>query len=829
MDADPDLLGPESALAYGYHVENWKGGRGALLTNHRFNPLHPSFLDRIPADTFDEGPFGDECLAHSTGLSTRRLERETFGIDAEILRVVAEACRGPDEDEDALTPLVEELCRLRAPEPPPLWELPLVSASSEAEYRALVRRIQTAEPVSIEVDDIPLDAVDVDRGQGMAFPPSVHAQMAQMDRSLAQGIQVTKESLMYLAQQLKNDDCANRGFEDLLENLAPPRGKKPRDFHLTPPATPQFAQAEPFIPDSDSAQIPSPSEPRSLASEDLEIAETTIFDRHKDEIHHPGSPTAGLSVADPLMIDSSPSDGPPMEPCEKKLTDYKLEVPLFSSHLPEPPAIDIDFTSLRLAAVSETVDDNCDRIDRHHQDKLQEAAEKAARCVEQEQFDPLDGLVRIKVPLVDSSRPVAVWSPLIGDTRAMFKHIIQSRPWDFDLPKWQVDKRAERELRWAFAALSAAVSTTETLTAAEDLNLDELLGANDDIPESALFVQKAEGLAVLRRSQDSDDDVEPEFDTPSSVQSTVSLPDPAVSDPDDLMTLVRKRKKAAKKLKTQRPLKRTKGEADARPRETLLMDGQHPQSAELLKTFLRARGMASPEPNPNEEAVTPGSPNNAVGDQTTRNSGAIDDGIQPAASPETLVADKTDETSAEKAAEAPPMPPVDLPDFSLKLIISMDLPRGLVRGLQDLLPGVVLIERDYNAHDSMVWNAGAPGASTIMSPLSDEVDIAVSPATGIITASTVQVRQQPSDGCGGDNALQRRVRRTSLRYERLIVLVSDGSLDITAACPMSDADRLAFVKFQAFAAQLAPAATVSVYWVAGGEAAIASSSSGGRA
>lgn len=527
-------------------------------------------------------------------------------------------------------------------------------------------------------------------------------------------------------------------------------------------------------------------------------------------------------MADPLMIDSSPSDGLSMEPCEKRLTDYKLEVPLFGSHLPEPPTIDIDFPSLQLAPMSETVDDNCDRIDQKHQEKLQEAAEKAARCVEQEQFDPLDGLVRIKVPLVDCSRPVADWSPLVGDTKAMFKHMVHSHPEDFDLPKWQVDKRAERELRWVFTASGAAVSTTEAITAAEDLDLDELLGANDDIPESALFVQKAEGLAVLRCSQDTDDDdVEPGLDMPSSVQSTVSLPDPAISDSDDLMKLVRKRKKAAKKLKAQRPPKRTKGEADARPRETLLMDGWHPQSAELLTTFLRVRGMASPEPKPSNEAVAHGSSNNAEGNQATRNQAAIEDRIQPAVSTETLIADQTDGASAEKATEAPPMPPVDLPDFSLKLIISIDLPRGLVRGLQDLLPGVIFIERDYNAHNSTVWNVGAPAQSTIMSPLSDEVDIAVSPATGIITASTVQVRQQPPGGCGDDNMLQRRVRRTSLRYERLIVLVSDGSLDITAACPMSEADELAFVKFQAFAAQLATAATVSVYWVAGGEAAVA--------
>lgn len=225
MDADPDLLGPESALAYAYHVENWERGRRALLTDHRFNPLHPSFLDRIPAGTFDEGPFGDGCLAHSAGLSARALKKETFGIDAEILRVIAEACRGPDQNEDELTPLVGELCRLRAPEPPPLWELPLVSASSEAEYRDLVRRVQTVEPVSIEVDDIPLDALDVDRGQGMAFPPSVYAQMGQMDKCLAQGVQVTKESLTYLAQQLKNDDATSGGFEDLLEDLIPPRDK----------------------------------------------------------------------------------------------------------------------------------------------------------------------------------------------------------------------------------------------------------------------------------------------------------------------------------------------------------------------------------------------------------------------------------------------------------------------------------------------------------------------------------------------------------------------------------------------------------------------------
>ncbi|KAL8381679.1 hypothetical protein RB595_005794 [Gaeumannomyces hyphopodioides] len=811
MDADPDLLGPESALAYGYHVEDCEGGHGKLLTDHRFNPLHPSFLDRIPAGTFDEGPFGDECHAYLAGFSARTL-KETFDIDAEILRGIAEACRGYEEDEDELTPLVKELCRLRAPEAPPLWELPLVSASSEAEYRALIRRVQTVEPVSIEVEDIPLDALDIDRGQGMAFPPSVYTQMDQLDRSLAQGMQVTRDSLMYLAQQLEKDDCASRDCEDMLEGLVPPRGKKPRDFHLTPPATPRFAQAEPFIPDSDSAQIPSPSEPRSLLSEELGIAEATIFDQHRDEISHLESPTPGCSKGD-TFTDSSSSDGPLMiEPCERRLADYKLEVPLFSSRHPEPPAIEIDFPSLRLGPLSKTVDETCDRVDRQLQEKLQQEAEKASRRVEQEQLDPLDGLVRIKVPLMDFSRPVADWSHLVGDAKAMFKHIVRSHPAGFNLPRWPVDKRAERELRWVLTASSAVVSTTEALTTEEDPNLDELFGATDDTPESALFVQKPKSLDVLRCSQDSDGDVEPRFGTPPSAQSTASVSDLAVADSDDLMKLVRKRKQALRKLKAQRPPKRARGGADARPREALLMDSRHPQSAQLLTSFLRIRGLASPEPKLTDQAVTHSAATD--GSEPASDTPEADDGIQPEISPEPLVASKTDEARAAKAAEAPPGPLVNVPDFSLTLIISIDLPRGLVRALQDLLPGVEFVERDYNAHNSSIWDAGA-------SPLGGEADITVSPATGIITATTVQVQQQTPGGCGGGNVLQRRVRCASSRYERLIVLVSDGSLDITAACPMSEADGLAFVKLQAFAAQLDTAATVSVYWVAGGEAAIA--------
>ncbi|KAL8297431.1 hypothetical protein RB597_006507 [Gaeumannomyces tritici] len=811
MDANPNLPGPEAALAYGYLVEDCEGTHRKLLTDHRFNPLHPSFLDRIPAGPFDEGPFDDECLAHPAKFPARALQ-ETFDIDAEILRAIAEACRGYEEDEDELTPLVKELCRIRAPEAPPLWELPLVSSSSETEYRALVRRVQTVGPVSIEVDDIPLDALDVDRGQGIAFPPSVYAQMDQLDKSLTQGMQVTRESLIYLAQQLEKDNSADQGFEDMLKDLVMPREKKPRDFHLTPPATPLFAEAAPFIPNSDAAQIPSPSEPRSLLSEELGMAEATIFNQYRDEISHPESAASGDSKGNPFT-DSPSSDGPlVMESCERRIADYKLEVPLFSSRHPEPPAIEIDFPSLQLGPLSKTVDEKRDHVDKRLHEKLQEAAEKASRHVEQEQLDPLDGLVRIKVPVVDFTRPVADWGHLAGDSKAMFKHIIRSHPGGFNLPKWPVDKRAERELRWVLTTSGAAVSTAETLTAAEESNLDELLGDMDDTPESALLVQKPRGLVVLRCSQDSDDDVEPWFGTPPSARITASVPDPAVADADDLMELVRKRKQSSKKkLKAQRSPKRARGGADARPRGALLMDGRHPQSAQLLTSFLKIRGMESPEPKPTDQAVA--HPVIVDGSGPASDTPGAGDGIQPAISPEPLVANQTEEARASKIAEAPPGPLVEVPDFSLKLIISINLPRGLVRGLQDLLPGVEFVERNYNANNSSVWGTGA-------SPLGGEADITVSPATGIITATTVQVRQQTPGGSDDDNMLQRRVRCASSRYERLIVLVSDGSLDITAACPMSEADGLAFVKLQAFAAQLDAAATVSVYWVAGGEAAV---------
>ena len=78
----------------------------------------------------------------------------------------------------------------------------------------------------------------------------------------------------------------------------------------------------------------------------------------------------------------------------------------------------------------------------------------------------------------------------------------------------------------------------------------------------------------------------------------------------------------------------------------------------------------------------------------------------------------------------------------------------------------------------------------------------VSPSTGILT-TMIKVRQKPLPGTQGISPLYSHVERTSFRYERLIVLVSEGTaFGDMRAIVLSPSDANTFAKFQGFVTSL---------------------------
>jgi hypothetical protein len=152
-----------------------------------------------------------------------------------------------------------------------------------------------------------------------------------------------------------------------------------------------------------------------------------------------------------------------------------------------------------------------------------------------------------------------------------------------------------------------------------------------------------------------------------------------------------------------------------------------------------------------------------------------------------------------------------------------------MRTLQSALPNLTTIDRDFSAHNTTAWlpNSGLITRSPITSPLAVEADLIPSPSTGLILTTLQQIRQKPLPGQKSKPAIRERVEKVSLRYETLVVLVSEGlpannfEADGHSGEDSNGLDEqgsLAFAEFAGFCASLRNQTSIVVYFVAGGEA-----------
>ncbi|KAI6357907.1 hypothetical protein MCOR25_007517 [Pyricularia grisea] len=812
---DPDGFGPESALAY--CLDESLGE--PLLTDHRFNPLHPSLLtdivSQVPENIIEDGTL-PQMPSPSSGPA---LEKWVVGKDE--IDFIKEASRS-FSDEDVETPIKQAflqslLSKSRR------WELPLLTLASQTESRQMFDRLATVPPISLVFDEVPMDDLDAAKGEGLEFPPSAYTCQETMESKLQEKLEVTKEAICYLAEIVRADR-SDLEATFAITDLMPPARLTTQDLRLTPPATPRFAhmQSEPWVPGSDGVEIPSPSEPKSLLSDDLSAIEAHIF-QEDNEFLSKGSPVQCY------LPTSTPEDEPAVPVLDHtRIDDFKLELPLAANTIDEPVEIKLLLDDSESFFIDEEMENKDPAslttiLEIDVSSQLQEAAEKVRKLSEQEQIEPLDGLSRLKLPMINTTPPEADWKDVVREEKQMLAHIIARHSDDFELSKWKIDKRAERDLPWLISSSSGIVLGDDGLEEVEEIALKEFCDFQDDVLGISALAEKIKDLATLRRTNDlDDDDLEQTFARPPTPIPTRAPVLPTPENSEDLMSCIRKKRRALKTLESSPFTKRTKCREPVNGVGTLLMGDKSPEGVKLLASFLELNGHGKTAPRQSQYFRA------SAGDEASRHNSHAKkplnipkenrfdeyDARLPIKNSQQLAKGTSGDVPSNVVKPAP-LPRIELPDFPLKLVVSISLPRDLVRLLETLLPGVELIERDYNAYNYSTWAAGTSAPSTIISSLGEEADITLSPGVGIILTATVHVRQGPLQGCDGDNILQRQVRKACRRYERLVILVSDKSLDDTIL-PMAPADELAFAEFQAFALGLQDIADVSVFWVGGG-------------
>jgi hypothetical protein len=137
--------------------------------------------------------------------------------------------------------------------------------------------------------------------------------------------------------------------------------------------------------------------------------------------------------------------------------------------------------------------------------------------------------------------------------------------------------------------------------------------------------------------------------------------------------------------------------------------------------------------------------------------------------------------------------------------------RELMRELRRTLPGLAIVERDVLPTTSM--KAGMKSGANY------EAHMTASPGSGVITTTLQKLRQKPLPGQTAFFGIRDRISLVSSRYNRLVVLVSQGRQpsdeDGTNTGPLDRRDVQIISDLIGFACSLEN--EVEVHFVAGGE------------
>ncbi|KAK3324006.1 hypothetical protein B0T19DRAFT_427473 [Cercophora scortea] len=529
--------------------------------------------------------------------------------------------------------------------------------------------------------------------------------------------------------------------------------------------------------------------------------------------------------------------------------DFKVEPPLLPqdtdddrSKLPTRVILPED-----LAKARELMSAEPDATDTPFTDFLTEKAASVMRTVEQEKPQPLDATARVSVPIMDFSIPKPDWElgERIYTASEMFRWIRKTTVTDWTGQKWPKNKTVEQRMVWApLAHMGEKTLITEKIDVEPHL-LPKFLETpkEGDFMTAADCVEKKPGLAILRAGTDDIDEEDDDDDSIGGISDTTTttsspsdmplrrylrhasrkttaalatqprIPKPvkARPPPEDLETLLRGRKRVLEEIIQQRQLAKNGAGVHSKSLSEIgasdIIDASMIDSTNILRAYTGEYTDYNTlvdnfvELNPLKRPKLTHSPYfGPPGTASATNSSA------PRPQPGNAI-----------AASMPPPPkpvPAFAPEFSPpstppKVIVSSTVSTLLTLELEDLLPDIELIMRDYDKHRQ-------PGLVTSPdSPNADEADIALSPATGILMTTMVRLRQRAIPGkVTGQPGFMNVVENVAARHERLVIFISEGNKHSETMGPLSESDEKALEGFQDFAASLA--SNIQVKYVGGG-------------
>ncbi|KAK0636709.1 hypothetical protein B0T17DRAFT_587780 [Bombardia bombarda] len=782
-----------------------------------------------------EGNELPECLFRSIIPIPEQLQ-----ISSQSLNLIQQAWKA--DKEEKVTDLMTELLFPETTRNKSLkLETPLLRSDHDMDCRRLAREIKTFQKGSLPDHRLPLFPTEDDKGEGLVFTRT----SAKLDKAMVrafekENMKIRKETMQYLYDTL-NADWTAEDQRDYLEIVSTYNGIISRDY-MTPPLSPPTYLPKYLIPDDETCEIPEPID----ASLDLELtADIEAADKKllaKDEefwttvvSQDVPSPDRydNIDVSEMIRAGELPSRQSSDSP--RPLTqDLKVEVPLMpddnNADMMNIPARVMDPEDLSMAM---TLVSRCDTLpytpntaDGDFADFLEQKAIIVKRSAEQEELQALDATARVPIPVMDFSLPRTDWDENLDDASIMFEWIQETSAVDWRGYKWpSKNKLAEQRMVWVPLAHMG-----EKKLVSEEIEIEPGILASflERIPEKEVVtsvdcINKQQGLLMLREEDDGDDEIMEDVSSPEHLPSLKQLSPtrlkktvlvteseaPTPVSPDDLTTLLGGRKRQLDELMCQRSSQQKQvggpmtisqiGASDII--SSSLLDstnvlrsfvGEYTDFEPLVENYIEMNYPKKPKlthsrffgPAPNAK------PDHTTGTPQPRDGEPVG-GMLP---PPKLV-----------PAVAPEFTPPNTPP---KVIVSSAVSKLLTIQLEKLLPGILLIERDYDKHRPHGWYPG------LRSPNADEADIILSPATGIMMTTMVRLRQKPLPGKTGQLVFRNVVENVATRHERLVILVSEGNKNSGSMSLLSQSDAKALGEFHAFTVCL-PIKTYVLY-VGGG-------------
>jgi len=570
-----------------------------------------------------------------------------------------------------------------------------------------------------------------------------------------------------------------------------------------------------FVPDSEIIEVSLLSDPSTGLSDYLMAAEADIF-----AAEGPLDDTSPLQAESPSQIleeflgPDNAIEYPLPQP--RRFEDMKVEQPIlcdnYADELPGSPSVKLNIPAdWRWDSSATTLSSGQELMENDLNNYLTAEASKMIQAVEQEKLDAADATARVPVPLLDFSVSPPPWESMRNDAHALFKITRDECPQAFGMTEWSRDRVAEARMLWNPVPSNASrLSINETIEDTTE-QLQSFFNACDrsEIPTSKDLVWKNQRLAiVLLEEECADEELEPVF-------ANTAAPDATVPNDIDLVAAVQKRRKLLgihdedtgngsnpREFLDKNPAAALRGLSIPKNEvsSSILAHDSGAHQKALLDSFMELRGIRNPTQSSFFQKQS-----DIVEPQITTSI------QQPRPGRQTINA-----TPNHSGADAP-YPTFHCPDGPLKIIVSLTINRRIVQYLKELIPNMILIERDYNAYNASIWIPGSVCRSTRLSPLAHEADLTLSPAMGVVITNMAKIRQKPLPGTSGLSVIRNQVLRIAEKYENLTILVSQGGAPAASEAlgDMTSADTSAFCDFQGFLSGLDT--TCTAVYVGGAE------------